>query len=149
MHSPRGCAKCVLLVDDNALLRDTFAFLLKSWGYAVQEASDGQDALDRLKAGLRPDCILLDLSMPGMDGWQFRAQQCQNPAWASIPLVIVSGERGIEESARSLGAAGYLEKPADPETLARTLRTVCSAHQVSAPSGQLTTPKRNPVASRC
>src|SRR5262245_26845005 len=85
-------AKAVLVVEDSIDTRDSLAFLLRSvGGYQVSTAANGQEALDRLRAGPRPGLILLDLLMPTMDGWEFCHRLRQDPALASIPVVVVSG----------------------------------------------------------
>src|SRR5262245_43368027 len=85
-------AQAVLVVADSIDTRDSLAFLLRRvGGYQVSTAADGQEALDRLRAGPRPGLILLDLLMPAMDGWEFCRRLRQDPALASIPVVVVSG----------------------------------------------------------
>src|SRR4051812_17571750 len=86
---PRGC---VLVVEDEADLRALIVGLLEGDGYAAVGASNGEEALDVLRTTPRRPClILLDLMMPRMDGWAFRAAQRRDPALASIPVVVVTG----------------------------------------------------------
>ncbi len=120
-------ARCkrLMLVEDDDLIREVFTALLEGQGYAVRGAGDGQDALDQLRAGPVPDCILLDLRMPRMDGRQFRARQRAHPRWASIPVLVLSSEPKVAEEAASLGVAGFLQKPVEPEALLRVLRQAC------------------------
>jgi CheY-like chemotaxis protein len=114
--------KKLLLVEDDALTREAFAHTLERAGYCVETAGDGQAALERLCGGPLPSCILLDLQMPRMDGRQFRARQLQDPVLAHIPVLVVSGEPDVPCEAASLGAAGYLQKPVDPEDLLLAVR---------------------------
>jgi CheY-like chemotaxis protein len=101
----------VLLVEDNDDIRESYATLIRERGYDVQTAVNGRDALDKLEAAGSVDVILLDLMMPVMDGWQFRRRLLDEPKWAAIPVVLMSGAGELERHARSLGAAAYLEKP--------------------------------------
>jgi two-component system response regulator MprA len=115
----------VLIVDDDPLTRESLAHLLDAAGYQAACASDGLDALDYLRHHPRPNLILVDLMMPKMNGWVFRMQQQMDPNLASIPTVIVSGKAEAECAARYLEAAGYIEKPMDPERLFRFLHQYC------------------------
>lgn len=106
----------VLVVDDDVAMRRSIEWLLEGNGFRVVTAADGAEALERLRKGLEPCLILLDLTMPGMNGIEFRKVQLQDPALAGIPLVVCSadskaGRRG------ELRAAAYLEKPFDADTL--------------------------------
>ncbi|WP_242344612.1 response regulator [Anaeromyxobacter terrae] len=80
----------ILIVEDDPDIREALAEALGCEGYDVALAENGQDALDVLHDGPRPDVILLDLLMPVMSGWQFRQEQLADPALAGIPVVIVS-----------------------------------------------------------
>jgi len=101
-----------LVVEDDADVRDALGELLLDAGYRVASAIDGRDAIRALESGLRPAAILLDLMMPGMDGFEFRAAQQRDPAFARIPVIVLSAHRGIDQDARALGAAGHVSKPA-------------------------------------
>lgn len=98
--------------------------VLEANGYQVLEAGDGAEALVVVRAH-RPSVILLDLMMPGMDGFQFRESQLQDPAIASIPVVVVSGGGTVPEKASALGAAGYLVKPTDVQRLLALMGDLC------------------------
>jgi two-component system chemotaxis response regulator CheY len=117
--------KKLLLVEDDALTRAAFADVLERAGYSVETAGDGLAALDRLRRGALPSCILLDLCMPRMDGRQFRARQLQDPALAHIPVLVVSGEPDVPSEAAFLGAIGFLQKPVDPDDLLLAVRQKC------------------------
>jgi two-component system response regulator MprA len=104
----------VLIVDDDADVRSAIGEALVSGGFAVAEAQDGVEALTRARDS-RPDLILLDLGMPRMDGFAFRAAQRADAALASIPVVVVSASE--PDKARDLGAAAYLHKPFDLSVL--------------------------------
>jgi CheY-like chemotaxis protein len=102
----------VVVVEDDLDIREVMRMVLETSGYSVLEASEGAEALSVVR-GRRPCVILLDLMMPGMDGFQFREAQLRDPAIAAIPVIIVSGGGGIPEKAAKLCAAGYLVKPTD------------------------------------
>jgi two-component system response regulator MprA len=89
---------------------------------AVQTASNGAEALRLLRSGARPRLVVLDLMMPVMNGWEFRAEQMGDPSLAQIPVVIMTGFGGAAEKATKLGAAGSLRKPIDVDTLFAMVR---------------------------
>jgi len=80
----------LLIVEDDADLRDMMAQLLTIEGYRAAVVANGRDALEYLLRGDRPHVILLDLMMPVMDGWEFRRNQEADPSLADIPVVILS-----------------------------------------------------------
>ena len=98
MSPEQPSGKSILVVEDTLDTRESLAFILRHKGYEVRTAADGQEALEQLKAGARPDLILLDLMMPTMDGWEFTNRLRQHPALASIPVVVVSvvGDRDVK-----------------------------------------------------
>jgi CheY-like chemotaxis protein len=82
--------KSVLVVDDDRDLRAGLSLILEAEGYRVAGAADGQQALEALRAGPRPDVILLDMMMPALSGWAFRERQLADPALADVPVVVFS-----------------------------------------------------------
>lgn len=116
----------ILVVEDDLDIREVMRMVLEASGYEVLEAGDGAEALVAVRAH-RPSVILLDLMMPGMDGFQFRESQLQDPAIAAIPVVIVSGGGTVPERASELGAAGYLVKPTDVQRLLALMADLCRA----------------------
>lgn len=107
----------VLIVDDQPDVRETLADILELEGYRVATAANGKEALEQLRSQPLPHVILLDLRMPVMDGQTFRKAQQGAPALAVIPVVVISGEGDVGESAKALDAVGHLTKPFDIEQL--------------------------------
>jgi excisionase family DNA binding protein len=114
----------VLVIDDEALVRDTVAEFLADEGFVVQVAADGGEALTLLaRAAPRPDLILLDLKMPHVDGWAFREQQVRDPVLAAIPIIVVTA---LGESA--MPGVTTLRKPLRLPELARAVGDVLGLH---------------------
>jgi CheY-like chemotaxis protein len=116
---------CILIVEDDADLRDSLADLLQDEGYQVAGAANGREALSYLRRCPPPCIILLDLMMPVMNGWEFRDQQQQDPALSSIPVAIVTGVRNSADQMAALNAVGYLQKPVDLSELLETVAIYC------------------------
>jgi CheY-like chemotaxis protein len=111
-------APYVLVVEDDPDVRETLADTLREEGITVDEAANGLEALERLReADALPSVILLDLSMPVMDGRAFRDEQRRDPRLAAVPVILLSGYRDAEESMTDMRAAEVLEKPPRPERL--------------------------------
>ncbi|HKE19686.1 MAG TPA: response regulator [Kofleriaceae bacterium] len=107
----------VLVVEDDRDVRESLVAVLEDAGYKVISASDGRAALALLRAGPLPSVILLDLMMPVMDGFEFRAEQKRDPSMAAIPVVVfTAGWYPVEVGGR-LEADGYLTKPIRVEAL--------------------------------
>ena len=108
----------ILIVDDDSDVRKSLSDFLEDEGYTVTAASNGRNALDLMRAGVRPAVILLDLMMPGMDGWDFRQAQLEDPAIASVPVVIVTASGFSAETIRTQFApAAFVSKPIQPTVL--------------------------------
>jgi len=113
----RGPAR-VLVVEDDQDVRDTILDLLEDEGVAAAGAADGGEALQLLRASeVKPSVILLDLMMPTVNGAEFRQQQLEDPALASIPVVLLSADVTTEAACAELRAAGFLRKPVKLSTL--------------------------------
>ncbi|MDC3955036.1 response regulator [Polyangium jinanense] len=111
----------VLIVEDDPDIRETIAQILEEEGYEVRGASNGKQALDLLREGARPQLILLDLMMPILDGWGFRAEQRSDPRIADIPVIVISADGNLRQQATKIAANGYLRKPVGIETLLSTV----------------------------
>ena len=118
---------CVLIVDDERDIREMLARVLELEGYDVRCAADGREALGQLRQGERPGVILLDLMMPIMNGWAFRAEQVRDPLLAAIPVVVLSGHDAVREAAALLGVSAFLQKPIDIDTLLTVVSRHCTS----------------------
>ena len=115
-----------MVVDDDRDIRETVAEVLEDEGYTVVTAENGADALALLER-VRPQVILLDLSMPVMSGEQFRQRQLADPALAAIPTVVMSATDRIHEKTRALQLHGTIPKPVDLEVLVSTVARCVTA----------------------
>jgi two-component system response regulator MprA len=111
----------VLVIDDDHDIRLSLQDVLEVEGYRVITASGGREGLEYLRHGLRPDLILLDLMMPDISGWAFRARQRADPELAAIPVVVISGQGLSAHDVAELEVAGYLPKPVDLDVLLSTV----------------------------
>jgi CheY-like chemotaxis protein len=104
----------IMVVEDDADISDAIASTLEDTGYSVIVAANGQEALDKLRRSVdRPNLILLDLMMPLMDGWQFRAAQTADPTLADIPVVVLSAHVDVRRAAEQMAAVDWMRKPLD------------------------------------
>jgi len=109
----------VLVVEDDVDILQALVQVLEDEGYPVRVAENGRAALVALRTnGARPPCvILLDLMMPVMDGWAFRAAQLDDPALAPIPVIVLTADGATLERGSLLDGTRALKKPIDLETL--------------------------------
>jgi CheY-like chemotaxis protein len=124
----------VLIVEDDAGVRDALVGVLREEGYEVAAVADGAAALRLLEAGPLPSLILLDLMMPNMDGVEFRARQLAHPRWAQIPVIVLSAHSDVEQRAKQLAADDFLPKPMSCEALLHAVqnRAVTSVSATAA-----------------
>jgi CheY-like chemotaxis protein len=118
-----GKGKTVLLVEDNLHNRRIFAQVLEHYGFTVREAVNGEEAVERAKE-LRPDLILMDLSLPIMDGWEASRQIKSIPELSGTPIIALTAHamKGDEETARAAGCDGYLAKPISPKKVVEVVQ---------------------------
>lgn len=114
MNDPK---RAILVVEDDTDIREALMGVLEEEGYDVVGAGNGREALDALREGPRPALILLDLMMPFMNGWQFRAEQKLDANLSEIPVVVVSADANVGQKAASLEAVGHLKKPVELDAL--------------------------------
>jgi CheY-like chemotaxis protein len=112
----------VLLVDDDEDLRDSVRDLLQRRGYTVATAEDGAAALSKLAQMERPCIVLLDLVMPGMDGWKLLTALQADPTFAAVPVVVASAHAATHAPA---GAVSVLRKPFALDELFRVVEHHC------------------------
>ncbi|MBI1398330.1 MAG: response regulator [Betaproteobacteria bacterium] len=118
-------SKTILAVDDSPSIRNMVAFTLKSAGYDVVEAVDGQDGLDKAK-GKKVNLVLTDQNMPRMDGLTLVKSLRAMPDYKTAPILILTTESSDEMKAkgRAAGATGWLVKPFDPPKLLEVVKKV-------------------------
>lgn len=116
--------KTVLLVEDNEDNMLIYSTILRHHGYEVLEATDGEMGLETARTRL-PDMILMDISIPKMDGWEVTRRLKADPATAHIPIVALTAHALItdETRARDIGCDGYIPKPAEPALVVKTVRS--------------------------
>jgi len=124
----------ILLIEDNADLREATRHLLEANGYIVVVASDGYEGLRHLRDGVKPSVILLDLRMPVMDGAAFRAEQVKDPWLRDIPVVVLSADRAVRHSALFRRVAHY-SKPLDGDKLLDIVGRYAATVAVAPASG--------------
>ncbi len=124
----------IMVVDDSLSMRHVLSTALKRAGWNCLQARDGVEALEIVHQGSRPpDLILLDIEMPRMDGYEFLSTMRAQPAYADLPIVMLTS-RGTEkhrEKARALGATDYLVKPFREEMLVETIDRLVRAARAS------------------
>ena len=121
----------VLIVEDDASVREMLATLLTTQGFHPVAAEDGLEALHLLRAVRRrapdvPCLVLLDLTMPRLGGQEFRRAQLGDPTVANVPIAVMSGAIDAEERAHALGAVATVMKPIDLDLLLGVVRLYCA-----------------------
>jgi CheY-like chemotaxis protein len=115
--------RSILVVDDDADLRETLFEILSGEGYRVWTAADGKDALERLATIDEPCLILLDLMMPVLNGWQFRRRQLRDERLSQFPVVVMTAAGSFTDGA--VNTAASLSKPVDVDELLRVVDRTC------------------------
>ncbi|MGA8643796.1 response regulator [Candidatus Binatus sp.] len=111
----------ILVVEDDEDAREALVALLQMKGYHAVPAGNGREALDYLDQASAPELIILDLWMPVMDGWQFRAEQARNPRLAHIPVIVVTA---LSDRA-DIDANEVIIKPVDVDRLLTKVDQYC------------------------
>jgi len=111
-------AKSILIVDDSASLRQVVAIALKKEGYEVIEASDGQDALDKLTGG-KIHLVISDVNMPRMDGITFVKEMKKRPEYKFTPVIMLTTEAGddMKMAGKEAGVRAWVVKPFKPDQM--------------------------------
>lgn len=135
MTSPGGppFTPLVLIVDDYQDAREMYAEYLEFSGFRVAQAVNGQEAVDQALA-LRPDVILMDLSLPVMDGWEATRRLKGDARTRGIPVVALTGHAldGHSREAQEAGCEAYVTKPCLPDALLREVQRVLKAEAPAA-----------------
>jgi CheY-like chemotaxis protein len=121
--SAQSPAKTVLIVDDDKEFREALVEIVRGEGFQVETATSGMQALDKLRWGLRPCVVLLDLQMAVMTGWDFRAEQGRDAALAAVPVIAMTA--GYWKARDLSDFADRITKPIDVPTLKATLSKYC------------------------
>jgi len=118
----------VLVIDDEAPIRLLCRVNLEAEGMTVLEAPDGPSGLDIARVE-RPDVVLLDVMMPGLDGWRVAEQLLEDSGTADIPIVFLTARADLRDRARGMDVGGldYITKPFNPVALADLVRQILAA----------------------
>ena len=118
--------KTIMIVDDSATMLMSVKAMLQMSGFVVETASDGVQALERLKGGLRPDLLLTDVNMPRMDGLELIRNVRLLPGFRFLPILTLTTESQAakRDEAKKLGATGWLVKPVSGPDLVKVIKQV-------------------------
>lgn len=116
--------KRVLIVDDDPLMPKILTPWLQKANYEVVCSTSGEDALAQLKTSL-PNIILLDVQMPGMNGYSFLFELKKIPGAEKLPIVVITAKTGMSEIFTTEGVKEYLNKPVDPQKIMSLLEKHC------------------------
>jgi CheY-like chemotaxis protein len=132
MNTPQGNKPLVLVVDDYQDAREMYAEYLEFSGFRTAEARNGQEALDKAFA-LTPDVILMDLSLPVMDGWEATKRLRADSRTRTIPIVALTGHAltGHEAGAKEVGCDAYVTKPCLPDALVQEVKRILDARALA------------------
>lgn len=113
-----------LIIDDSRAMRSILRRIVSGLSFETAEAGHGQEALDQMEAGLKPDLCLIDWNMPVMDGYTFITRVRANPAWRNVTLMMVTteSEQGQIVKALAAGAHEYVIKPFTPDAIVEKLQ---------------------------
>ena len=128
--------KSVLLVEDNDDNLSIYSTILRHFGYDVLEATDGAAAVEMASTRL-PTLILMDVSIPIMDGWEATRRIKADPATAHIPIIALTAHAlaSDRERAKEVGCDDYISKPAEPRTVVDAVRRFIGASSTESPAG--------------
>jgi CheY-like chemotaxis protein len=126
MGDPAVKSHSVLVVDDEASVRSFYVDALEESGHSVSIASNGENALEQLREGSLPCVVLTDVRMPGMDGFELSRAIGEDPQLASIPIVVMTGDKLLSFSSPAR------DKPFSVAELDALVQRSCSLHRVSS-----------------
>lgn len=118
--------KTIFLVDDSATILLSISAMLTKAGYAVENAANAEDALRKLKGNVKPDLLITDLNMPGMNGIDFIKEVRKLPPFKFMPILFLTTEsqQSRRMEAKAAGASGWIVKPAKAEELLAAIKMV-------------------------
>ena len=118
--------KTIFLVDDSATVLISTSSILTKSGYQVEKATSAEEAMVKFKSGLKPDLLITDLNMPGMNGIELIKQVRQMPNYRFMPILLLTTEsqQAKRADAKAAGASGWLVKPATADELLNTIKLV-------------------------
>jgi len=118
--------KTIYLVDDSPTILMSLNDILTKSGFTVEKSGNAQDALNRFKAGFKPDLIITDVNMPGMNGIELVKEIRKLPAFRFVPILVLTTESQQTRRAegKSAGATGWLVKPVTGNDLVNTIKQV-------------------------
>lgn len=117
----------VLVVEDDDGIRDLLAYKLRTSDYDVTAIGDGADCLDRIEDGIDPDAVVLDVMLPGVDGYEVLERLREHERYRDVPVIMVTG-MGLEDNVVrgfEIGADDYVTKPFSPSELVARLSRLC------------------------
>lgn len=119
-------AKTVFCVDDSSTVLLSLSAILGKAGYGVEKAANAEEALSKLKGTVKPDLIITDLNMPGMNGIELIKQVRTLPNFKFVPILFLTTESQQEKraEAKAAGASGWLVKPVNGDELLNTIKLV-------------------------
>jgi len=119
-------AKTILIVDDSLTMTMSVKSSLEMNGFIVQTASDGVQAMNKLKGGLKPDLIITDINMPNMGGLELIRQVKTLPGYRFVPILTLTTESDVSkrDEGKKLGATGWLVKPVSGPDLVKVVKQV-------------------------
>jgi len=121
----QGEKKTILVVEDEAEIRNFISRVLEFEGYHALEAEDGDEGLRLLRGG-NIALVLLDLSLPSRDGWSVIAEMKGEPELSAIPIIVITASAGVSQRGRalSMGAVDYMVKPLSAASLRETVNRI-------------------------
>jgi CheY-like chemotaxis protein len=121
-----GANRLVMVVEDDRAVRESIVEILEDHDYQPMSAANGREAFERLRREVvKPRLILLDMMMPIMDGWEFRALQKDDPELGSIPVVVLTAHADVTEAVSGMRVDGALQKPLHLQTLLTIVERFC------------------------
>lgn len=121
--TPEGSPSHILIIDDEASIREMLKLYLEHHGYIVTTAADGDEGIRILKK-IRPDLIVLDIGMPKKDGFDVYKEICAGHEQARFPVLVMTGRGGYEEVFESIGADGFIQKPFEMNVFIEKIRSI-------------------------